>query len=143
MLTISGRTLGTKRPLFEDWSVPLPPELQERGDGGVTLRDIVTRIVLLEIAAFKKRQRKRQVARALSAVAIEEGVTRGKVDSGERELDQKVDEEEAVHAALQAFEDGIYLVILDGMEKRNLDEKVYLQPDSTITFVRLVMLAGG
>ena len=47
---------------------------------------------------------------------IEEGLTKGRVDSGGRELHQMVDEEAALANALQAFEDGIYLVILDGEE---------------------------
>jgi hypothetical protein len=60
-----------------------------------------------------------------------------------RGLKQKVDGEEAVAAALQAFEDGLYLVILDGEEQAELDREVSLQPDSHVTCVRVVMLAGG
>jgi hypothetical protein len=37
----------------------------------------------------------------------------------------------------------LYLVVVDGEEKRGLDEPVSLRPDSRIAFVRLVMLAGG
>lgn len=45
--------------------------------------------------------------------------------------------------ALEAFEDGLYLVVVDEREQRSLDAQVFLQPDSTVAFVRLVMLAGG
>jgi hypothetical protein len=65
------------------------------------------------------------------------------VDSGGRELHQDVNPGDAVATALQAFEDGIYLVILDGEEQRDLDREVHLQPDSRLVFVRLVMLAGA
>jgi hypothetical protein len=34
-------------------------------------------------------------------------------------------------------------VILDGREQRNLDEQIFPSPDSHVTFLRLVMLAGG
>jgi hypothetical protein len=44
---------------------------------------------------------------------------------------------------LQAFEDGLYLVIVDGNEQRDLDQQVFLQPDSRVAFVRLALLAGG
>jgi hypothetical protein len=44
---------------------------------------------------------------------------------------------------LQAFEDGLYLVVLDGQEQRSLDAQLFLQPDSRVAFVRLTMLAGG
>ena len=62
---------------------------------------------------------------------------------GGRELHQPVDADSAVTTALQAFEDGIYLVILDEKEQRDLDREVHLRPDSHLVFVRLVMLAGA
>ena len=38
---------------------------------------------------------------------------------------------------------GLYLTVIDGQEQRSLDTQVFLQTDSRIAFVRLVMLAGG
>jgi hypothetical protein len=142
MLTISGKALGRKKPLFEDWSIPLPPDL-ERGDSGLTLRDLIARIVRTEVEAFRQRQRDRLSLRVLSQRQIEEAAAKGKVDLGGRDLKQHVDAEEAVEVALQAFEDGLYLAILDGEEQRDLDREVFVKPDSRITFVRLVMLSGG
>jgi hypothetical protein len=141
MITISGKALGRKKPLFADWSIPLPPDL---GDGGaLTLRDLIERIVRAEVEAFKERQQERQLLRALTAADVEKGVARGKIESGGSEVKQEVDAEEAVGTALQAFEDGLYLVILDGQEQRQLDQQVFLKPDSQVAFVRLTMLAGG
>jgi hypothetical protein len=141
MLTISGKALGRKKPLFADFSVPFPPEL---GDGGsTTLRDVIDRVVRNEVQAFKQRQEDRKLLHALTSRQIEEGAERGKIDMGGRDLKQKVDAEEAVGVALEAFEDGLYLVAVDGQEQRSLDAQVFLQPDSRIAFVRLVMLAGG
>jgi hypothetical protein len=141
MLTITGKALGKKKPLFTDFSVPFPPDL---GDGGaVTLRDLIDRVVRHEVQAFKQRQEDRKFVHALTARQIEEGAARGKVDMGGRDLDQKVDPEQAVGTALEAFEDGLYLVIVDGAEQRSLDAQVFLQPDSRVAFVRLTMLAGG
>jgi hypothetical protein len=141
MLTISGKALGRKRPLFADWSIPFPPDL---GDGGaVTLRDLITRVVRAEVEAFRARQQEQKLVRALTAPAIEEGASKGKIDSGGRDSKQKVDADEAIGTALQAFEDGIYLVVVDGEEQRDLDRQVFLKPESRIAFVRLAMLAGG
>jgi len=141
MIQISGRALGRKKPLFADWSIPLPPGL---GDGGsVTLRDLIARIVRAEVQAFRDRQEERRILHALTASDIEKGVVRGKIDSGGREERQKVDDEEAVEVALQAFEDGLYLVVLDEQEVRQLDQQVFLNNESRVTFVRLTMLAGG
>ena len=142
MLTITGKALGRKRPLFAEFSVP-PPDAVAEGDS-VTLRDFIGCVVRHEIAAFRERQQQRQFVRALTAQQIDEGVEAGKIDSGGSEIEpQQVDEEAAVATALQAFDDGMYLVVIDGEDHRDLDAQVYLQPDSQITFVRLTLLAGG
>ncbi len=141
-LTVSGKVVGRRKPLFADWSIPLPPGLRDDG-GRITLRDLIDHTVRLEGAAFRERQEERRFIRALTEGEIASGAARGKVDMGGRDLDQAVDEGEAVAAALQAFEDGIYLVIVDEQQQRELDREVHLRPDSQVTFVRLVMLAGG
>ena len=142
MVTISGKALGRKKPLFADFSIAFPPDLREGGDR-LTLRALISRVVRDEVAAFRQRQAERKLIRALTARQIEEGADKGKIDMGGRDLDQKVDEDAAIGAALQAFEDGLYLVVVDGEEHKELDREVYLQPDSRVTFVRLTLLAGG
>jgi hypothetical protein len=141
MITISGKALGRKKPLFSDFSIPFPPDL---GDGGaVTLRDLIERVVRGEVEAFKQRQEERKLVRALTSSDIDKGAARGKIDMGGRDLKQEVDVDQAIGTALEAFEDGLYLVIVDGQEQRNLDSQIFLQPDSRVAFVRLTMLAGG
>jgi hypothetical protein len=141
MLTIAGKALGKKKPLFADFSVPFPPDL---GDGGsTTLRDLITRVVRHEVDAFKNRQEERKFLKALSAKEIADGAVKGKIDMGGRDLEQNVDVDSAIAVALEAFEDGLYLVIVDEEDLRSLDAQIFLKPDSRVTFVRLVMLAGG
>ncbi len=147
MIQISGKALGRKKPLFADWSIPYPPDIGEgEGDGdgdSLTLRDLITRIVRAEVTAFKQRQQERKLLHTLTAGDIEKGVVRGKIDSGGRNERQPGDEEESVAIALEAFEDGLFLVILDEQEQKQLDQQVFLKDDSRVTFVRLTMLAGG
>jgi hypothetical protein len=140
MITISGKALGRKKPLFADWSIPFPPD---PGEGGLTLRDLIDRVVRAEVEAFRQRQEERKLFRALTERQIEQGAAKGKVDMGGRDLNQKVNADKAVATALEAFEDGLYLVVVDGHEQRALDAQVFLQPDSRVAFVRLTLLAGG
>jgi hypothetical protein len=141
MIVVTGKALGRKKSLFADWSIPLPPDL--RGEG-TTLRDVITRLVRTEVRAFKERQEERRVFRTLTARDIEQGVEKGKVEMGGTEVPvQPIDDDSAVATALQAFEDGLYLVVIDETEHKNLDSQVFLQPDSRIAFVRLTLLAGG
>jgi hypothetical protein len=141
-LTLSARAVGRRKPLVPDWQVPWPPE-EESGGEPLTLRQLITRIVRAEVEAFEKRQQERKLVRILTEGQIAAGLDKGRVDSGGRDLHQKVNEDDAVATALQAFEDGIYLVFLDEEEQRDLDRQVFLRPDSHLRFVRLVMLAGA
>ena len=141
-LTLSARVAGRRKPLVPDWQVPWPPD--EGGSGeSLTLRELITRIVHEEVQAFERRQEERKLVRILSEKEINTGLEKGRVDSGGRDLHQKVDAEEAVGTALQAFEDGIYLVFLDDEEQRDLDKQVFVRSDSKLTFVRLALLAGA
>lgn len=141
-ITIEGKVLGRKKPLFADWSIPFPPDLQQSGNR-ITLQDLLTRIVREEVRAFRERQEQRRLTRVLTQDEIEQGARAGKVDMGGRDLDQEVDEAEAVNTVLQAFEDKLFLVFVDGEQPQELDHQVHLEPDSRVTFVRLVMLVGG
>lgn len=144
MLTIRGRGLGQRRPLFEDFSLPPPADV---GDGGpLKLRELIAHVVCQEVSAFEKRQQARRLDRVLSAGEIHDGLRKGKVSPEGREPqlpNTVVDAQEAIETALEAFADGLYLVIIDEVEYRDLDAFVRLQPDSRLTFLRLTFLAGA
>jgi hypothetical protein len=145
MLTIRGKGLGRRRPLFEDYSIPPPGDI---GDGGpLTLRDLITHVVHQEVAAFEKRQEARRLDRVLSPGQIADGVERGKVSAEGRDPKlgppPDVDVRSAVAVALEGFVDGLYLVAIDDVEYRDLEAIVRLDADSRVTFIRLTFLAGA
>ena len=142
-MVIETRIAGKKARSLDRWSIPTPPGDDGDGGGGITLRDLITRVVRAEVSAFDKREQARRLIRVLSDTEIADGAARGKVDSGGRQPTGPVDEGHAIGGALQGFEDGLYLVILDGVEQRELDKQVYLSPDSRLVFLRLTFLAGA
>jgi hypothetical protein len=79
----------------------------------------------------------------LSESQIAEGAVQGKIDPGGHAPTGPADPDVAVGAALQGFEDGLYLVVLDGLEQRDLDAQVYLTAESRLVFLRLTFLAGA
>jgi len=137
------RQVGRKSRPLDGWAVPNPPGFDDAGGGGVTLRDLIARLVRSEVAAFHTREQGRRLVRALTTADIEHGAARGRIDPGGRPAGAAPDVEAAVGAALQGFEDGLYLVILDGVEQRDLDAQVYLNADSKLVFLRLTFLAGA
>lgn len=141
-LTVEAKVVGQKRPLFTDWRVELPPLDENQGDH-LKLRDLITSIVRKEVEAFRPRQEDRKLARVMSRQEIERGMVGGKVDPGERDLQQQVNLDESVAVALQAFEDGLYFVFIDDVQQTNLDSEVFLKTDSRVVFLRLTALVGG
>lgn len=141
MLTISGKAIGSRRALFSDFSVP-PPSPQHGSE--VTLRELIEQVVRHEVASFKERQHDRQFIRVLTEREISDGAAKGKIESGGSEVaPQETDFSDAVANALQAFQDGIYLVAIDEQQIDELDHILHLQPTSRVTFIRLTLLAGG
>ena len=145
-IIVEGKLVGRRKPLFPDWRIPLPPARTETGSH-LTLRDLIERIVREEVLAFTERQEQRRLARVLTASQIDQAAEAGKIDMGGREPDQHVDTdldaEQAVAVALQAFNDGLYYVFVDDAQQTDLAQEVYVRPDSRVTFIRLVALAGG
>ncbi len=141
-ITVESRQVGQKRQLSPQYSIPYHPQWQTSG-GQTTLRDLIQHIVLEEVEAFRHRQEERRLFHALTAQEISTAVIVGKIDPGGHELIQDVSDDSAIAVALQAFEDGLYYVFLDNSQKTDLDATVYISPNSTVTFIRLVPLAGG
>jgi len=139
---IEGKVIGQRRPQIPETVLSLPSA--QKPDGRpMTLRDLITYIVLEEVAAFHQRQNERRLLRVLTEKEIAQLAEFGKVDPGGHNVQQTVDPQEAVKVALQAFEDSLYYVFIDGVQQHSLDDVVQIGPDSRILFVRLVPLVGG
>lgn len=143
-LTISGKIVGKSQNLFTTWQMTLPLGAVSSLDSQrLTLAELLTQIVQAEIRAFSDRQSQRRMTKVLGLVEIEAGVALGKIDSGGSDLDQVVDEQGAIENALQAFQDGFYLVFIDDQQQENLADLVDLQANSELLFLRLTPLVGG
>jgi hypothetical protein len=77
----------------------------------------------------------------LSQQELEDGEHTGKIAFGDRKNEKSQDEEEAVRNALQCFTDSLYRVLVNETEALP-DGSFSLKEGDTVTFIRLVMLAG-
>jgi hypothetical protein len=137
VLTVQARATGRPQPLVPDRELPTD------GWGVQTLRQLIERVVRDEVAAFGERQAERRFLQVLTEEQIGDGVERGRLVPGGQAPGPRADPDVAVAVALQAFEDGLYLVLIDGKQQRSLDAQVFVGEESTLTFLRLVALAGG
>ena len=56
--------------------------------------------------------------------------------------EKTISEKQAVETTLQAFEDGLVAVFVDGKRYEELNEELHLIGNEVITFVKLTMLSG-
>ena len=142
-LTIETTSLGQRRTAREEWTLPvaLPVEVAE-APAALPLRALLTAIVTAEVAAFHERQQARRLDRVLAPEQIAADAARGKVSPTGTEP-QTMRLEDAIATALQAFEDRLYLVLVDGAPVDALDALVTVSAISHVRFVRLVALIGG
>ncbi|MGB7414619.1 MAG: hypothetical protein WA902_10460 [Thermosynechococcaceae cyanobacterium] len=141
-IIVDGKVAGRRRPVFSDWSVPLPPVLEAQG-ASLTLRELIICVVQAEVKAFQGRQEEQRLQKILSKPEIEAGLLQGRVTLGDRNFNQVINLNDAIDTAIMGFIDGLYYVFLDDIQQEALDAAVHLRPDSRLTFLRLVALVGG
>ncbi|MEH7377543.1 hypothetical protein [Neobacillus drentensis] len=108
-----------------------------------TLRVLLTELVSIQIQEFNATtQTETNMVSFLTNEEIEQKVYAGKVGFRTKYSDQKADLQTAVRVAIQAFEDGLYRVVINEKETLDLDERLGLQEDDQLTFIKLTMLAG-
>lgn len=108
-----------------------------------TVRELIIQTVTRCVEDYNARVRagenhtvplsERQITDMADIGKIAFGITYG---GKEQALDKAIDN------ALQAFEDGIYRVFLNETELEQLDGKICLGENDSLTFIRLTMLAG-
>lgn len=145
VLLIGAQQLGRRKPLFADYALPLPAQAQGTPTlgGTLTLGELLRYVVQAEVLAFTERQSERRLLKALSEAQLAHGLQLGKVSSGGAEPLQAVDADQSLAIAVQAFRDGLYLVIVDAQEVRDLAAVLTLHANSRMSFVRLTALVGG
>jgi hypothetical protein len=126
---IEARATGRQLPLVPDHELPTD------GWGVQTLRELIERVVREEVAAFGERER--SFLHVLTELDLEQGIGNGRIVSGVQAPGARMDADVAVMVAVQAFEDRLYLVLIDGKQQRRLDAQVQIADDSTLTFLRL------
>ena len=103
----------------------------------LTVREMITRRVHDEVAAYNERQN---------------GVFQGLIQptESERALNgyklrptKRIDGEQQVYRALEAFQQNGFFVLVNDRQAESLDDAVWLGDGATVSFVKLTPLVGG
>ncbi len=82
------------------------------------------------------------VHKALSEHRIADMAETGRVAFGIVYNDKTTDPLKAVENALQSYEDGLFMLFLNGASLGGPDEKIQINEGDTVTAIRLTLLAG-
>ena len=110
--------------------------------GVVPVRELIEAVTTACVTLYNQRMDDKELLRCLTSDEINDQAASGRVGFGVNYGDRKADPESAVNHAIQSFEDGIYRIFLDDRALEQLEEKILLTEGSSLTFVRLTMLAG-
>ena len=139
MITIESYSLGAPKSARTEFFIPLPPLEENHDEHNWTLRDLITQVVREEVAREQRNVDEGHSPRVLTRGELVKGLEQGQLRSGGgRRYDIAVEEE--IVRALGAFEMGHYLVIVDGQEVCDLEERVAVSAGTHVTFVRLAQL---
>lgn len=139
MVSVESRIPGRQAALTPTFAFPLPPQ----ADAGLPLRELIALTVRHEIEAYEARRAEASLARVLTERDLSALLGTGAARPGERERPPAPPAEFAVTTAIEAFTDGLFLVVVDGQQHTDLDAIVPLTQQSHVTYLRLVALTGG
>lgn len=134
-IKVNIKQLGKKRAAVEaeDFRLESRPE---------TVKDLITASVHTCVEEYNGRVRNGESVSPLSEEEISAMSQIGKIAFGINYGGKEADEEEAVKNALLAYEDGLFRIFLGDMEAGTLEDKISLDENGEVTFIKLTMLSG-
>jgi hypothetical protein len=128
------KAAGKRRDMLEKQSRAVPDDTDKA-------EKLIEYLVRENVRAYNAKTVDAPFFHYLSRQEWEDGEYRGKIAFGDRKNEKNQDEEEAVRNALQCFGGGLYRVLVNESEALP-DGPFSLKEGDTVTFIRLVMLAG-
>ena len=107
-----------------------------------TLRTLIEECVRQEVQGYNQERVAHTLIPFLTPAAIQEQSETGKISFGAIENETPAKMEEALENAFLAFQDGLFVVMVDDTEIKDLDAQLHLNDASVISFIRLTFLAG-
>jgi hypothetical protein len=128
------KAAGKRRDILEKQAQTVPADTDAP-------EKLIEYLVRENVRAYNAKPTDAALFRYLSRRDMEDGEHTGKIGFGNRVNENDQDEEKAVQNALQCFHDGIYRVLVNEDETPP-GAQLRLKDGDTVTFIRLVMLAG-
>lgn len=116
----------------------------------LTVRELITQTVeeqVRDLLIHRKldNEKARQILQRqyLTEEEIQKQATSGVVKQPSKKPHSYIDSAVQVNKAILAFDNGTFMIVVDGRQLEDLDEMIALSPSSKVTFVRMTPLVGG
>lgn len=103
----------------------------------ITVRELIRSRVFQEVKDHNAGRRR------AGPHLVQPSATEARLNAGGSPATRTIDWEAQYAVALEAFERGRVLVLVDDRQAESLDHPITIAPDTTVTFLRLVPLVGG
>lgn len=136
ILQVNIKQVGSRRQKIapEPFEYPRVPK---------TVRELIEETVKICVAEYNSRVSAGENAvKPLTDKEISAKASVGKIAFGINYGEKQQDLKSALDNALQSFEDGLYRIFLEDTELRELQDRIDLKENETLTFIRLTMLSG-
>ncbi|OAB45739.1 hypothetical protein [Paenibacillus antarcticus] len=135
-LYVTVKNLGKRKNVLTKIEIELPIV-------PMTLRELITEVVKVNVQDLKDKQQGTQLMPFLTGAEIEARGENGKVGFSSVYNEQSPDVAKAVENALLAFDDGLYKVFIREEENSLLETPLKLMEEDEIVFIKFTMLAGS
>jgi len=132
-VSLSIKMLGKRRLIIEKKLLPLTVDFQEQP----TLVNFLRLVVKQKVYSFNDKVMTTNLRPYLEGSTVKEMANHRKVSLGEIQQKKQVDVEQDLAIALQAFEEDLFLVLIDGAKLDKLDQIIRFKDNSEVVFLRM------
>ncbi|HAQ08143.1 MAG TPA: hypothetical protein DCR24_11720 [Bacillus bacterium] len=134
-LFISMKSIGKRKNVISKQTVQLPSTPG-------SLRVLLSELVTWNVQQLAEKDEEIHLVNYLTETEVNHQAINGKVGFGAIYNKKKPDLTEAIQTAIQAFEDGLFLVFINSEQVEALDAPLEMADGDEVVFIRLTMLAG-
>ncbi len=107
-----------------------------------SLEDLIRVCVKKEVETFNQKTENKSLLQFLAPSEIKEQSEKGKIGFGELFNTEKANLDKSIETAFLAHKDGLFSVFVDDEEVSDLEQKITVDENTNITFIKLTFLTG-
>ena len=134
-LNVNVKSISNKKNKIKTIKIPYNDDVSD-------VRALIMETVKYCVESYNQRAENVDVLSVFSKEQIDDKAMSGKIAFGVNYGENKADLQKAEDDAIEAFNDGVAVLLIDDERAEELDQKIDLKNIGSLTFIKLIMLAG-